>query len=148
MKSMFAANTLEADEIVVTYVLEAGSGVVATTYDARAGTDIEVDAALGKGTITVAKVGGHLKVVSQRGSQTVATAVQGKPLTPVYRALALRSNRHWWTFWKSWLDVQPVIATRSFGREANEPGDILGDRPSLALPESEAEDGSPSDIRG
>lgn len=141
MNSMFAANTLELDEVVVTYVLEAGSGVVATTYDAQAGTDIEVDTALGQGAITVAKIGGHLKVVSQRGSQTVATADQGKPLTPVYRALALRSNRHWWTFWNSWLEVQPLVRTRGWGGEATESGDILGDRPSLALPKGETDHG-------
>jgi hypothetical protein len=138
MNSMFAANTLEPDEIVATYVLEADSGVVATTYDARAGTDIEVDATLGNCAITVAKIGGHLKIVSQRGSQTIATAEQGRPLTPVYRALALRSNRHWWTFWRSWLEVKPVIPTRSHGGEVTAPGDILEDRPSLALPKGEA----------
>ena len=148
MSSMFAANTLEPDEIVVTYVLEAGSGVVATTYDAQAGTDIEVDAAIGNGAITVANVGGLLKVVSQHGSQTIATAERGKPLTPVYRALALRSNRHWWTFWNSWLEVQPLIPTRGFGGGATEPGDILADRPSLAVPEGETDDGQLSDTRG
>ena len=148
MNSMFAANTLEPDEVVVTYVLEAGSGVVATTYDAQAGTDIEVDATLSKGAITVAKVGGLLTVISQHGSQTVATAERGKPLTPVYRALALRSNRHWWTFWRSWLEVQPVIPTRGLGGKANEPGDILADRPSLALPEGETDGGQLSDTRG
>lgn len=147
MNSMFAANTLEPEEVVVTYVLEAGSGVVATTYDAQAGTDIEVDATLGKGAITVAKVGDLLSVISQHGSQTVATAERGKPLTPVYRALALRSNRHWWTFWRSWLEVQPVIPTRGLGGKATEPGDILADRPSLALPEGETDGGQLSDIR-
>lgn len=45
MNSMLGANTLEPDEVVVTYVLEAGSGVVATTYDVQAGADIEVDGA-------------------------------------------------------------------------------------------------------
>lgn len=137
MNSMLAADTLEPDEVVVTYVLEAGSGVVATTYDAQAGTDIEFDAALGQSAITVAKIGGHLKVVSQRGSQTVATAEEGKPLTPVYRALGLRSNRHWWTFWNSWLEVQPLVPTRGLDAEATEWDDILGDRPSLALPKGE-----------
>lgn len=137
MNSMVAANTLEPDEVVVTYVLEAGSGVVATTYDARGATDTEVDATLGNGAITIAKIGGHLKVVSQRGSQTIATAEQDRLLTPVYRALALRSNRHWWTFWRSWLEVQPVIPTRRGGGEVTEPGDILHSSPSLALPEGE-----------
>jgi hypothetical protein len=141
MKSMLAANTLEPDEVVVTYVLEAGSGVVATTYNARAGTDIEVDTTLGNCVITVARIGGHLKIVSQSGSQTIAAAEQDRPLTPVYRALALRSNRHWWTFWRSWLEVQPVIPTRSRGGNVTVPGDILGDRPSLALPEGEADSG-------
>jgi hypothetical protein len=141
MKSMLAANTLEPDEVVVTYVLEAGSGVVATTYNARTGTDIEVDETLGNSVITVARMGGHLKIVSQSGSQTIAAAEEDRPLTPVYRALALRSNRHWWTFWRSWLEVQPVIPTLSRGGHVTAPGDILGDRPSLALPEGEADGG-------
>jgi hypothetical protein len=140
MASMLAAETLHPDEVVVTYVKEAGSGVVATTYDAQAGLDVEVDATVGKGALRIASVGGHLKVVSQLGSQTVVTADQGKPLTPVYRALAFRRNRRWWSFWNSWLEIKPVIPTRSFGIELADPDDILPARPSRAVRMGATED--------
>lgn len=139
MKSMLATGGLDPDEVVVTYVKQASSGVVATTYDAQQGADIKIDAALGGGALTIANVGGYLKVVSQRSSQTVVSAEPGKPLTPVYRALVFRHNRHWWSFWRSWLDVQSVIPTRNFF-DAPEPDAILADRPSLAIPDGEADD--------
>lgn len=133
MASMLAAETLHPDEVVVTYVKEVGSGVAATTYDAQSGLDVEVDAELGKGALTIASVNGHLKVVSQLGSQTVVTAGEGKPLTPMYRALAFRRNRRWWSFWNTWLEIKSLIPTRpSFGIELTHPDDILPARPSFA----------------
>ena len=148
MTAMLNEGQLAEDEVVVTYVKEARSGVVATTYDARRGADVDVSAALGSGAIQIARIGGHLKVTSQHGSQTVVTAGEGRPLTPVYRALALRRNRRWWSFWRSWLEVQSVIPARSFGPGTADPGGILGDRPSLAIPRGEAGDDQASSIRG
>ena len=134
MNTMLAAGTLNPDEVVVTYVKAADSGVVATNYDASRGVDIEIDAAVGQGVLQVARVGSHLKIISQRGSQTVVTAQQDRPLTPVYRALTFRHNRNWWSFWHSWLEVSALIPTRSFGVELADPNDILPGLPSRAVP--------------
>ena len=137
MRSMLAAGTLQPDEIVVTYVLEARSGVVATTYDAQKGTDIEVNAAVGKGAIQVANVGGHLKVVCATRFPNYRLGSRRKTPTPVYRALAFRSNRNWWSFWRRALELESVIPTQSFADQDREPTDILAGRPSLAVPEGD-----------
>lgn len=139
MKTLRDAGRLADDEVVVTYVKEAGSGVVATSFDATTGTDDSARAWLNLGTMSVARVGGQLKVVAQRGAQTVVTAEPDRPLTPVYRALAFQRNRAWWSFWRSSLQLRPVIPVRSFGDDEPEPGAILGDRPSLAVPRGQAD---------
>jgi hypothetical protein len=137
MTSMLNERKLDENEVIVTYVKQAGSGVVATTYNVESGADVDIEVGLGQGLIRVAEIDGHLKVVAQRGSQTVAVAEPGKPLTPVYRALALHRNRNWWSFWRSSLDVQPIIPVRSFGDGAHDSHVILPDRPSLAIPMGE-----------
>ena len=136
MTTMLQGGQLAEDEVVVTYVKQVASGVVATAYAADAGSGVAADVGLGQGTIRVGKVGGHLKIVSQRGSHTVVAAEPGKPLRPVYRALAFHRNRDWWSFWRSELEVQSVIPTLSFGDddEDSAPYAILSDRPSQALP--------------
>lgn len=137
MQSLLASGKIAPDEVVVTYVIEARSGVVATSYTAERDTNVKVSAEIGQGAIKVANVGGHLQVVSQQGSQTFASAVPGTPLTPMYRALAFRSNRKWWSFWRSTLGIASVVDTRSFGDE--DPTDVLTARPSRAVPESDNE---------
>jgi len=136
MTTMLDCGQMAEDEIIVTYVKQVASGIVATAYDVDTGANVAADVGIGQGTIRVGKVGGHLKIVSQRGSQTVVAAEPGKPLTPVYRALTFRRNRDWWSFWRSELEVQSLIPTRSFGDddEDSAPHAILSDRPSQALP--------------
>jgi hypothetical protein len=147
MSSMLEDGSLQTDEVVVTYVLEARSGVVATTYDAQAGSDAHAGVAIGPGALTVANVDGHLRVVSQRSSQTVAQAERGRPLTPVYRALVLHRNRPWWRFWRTTLEIQPGFGVKTFADDAVADDLILGDRPSLAVPAGQS-DGQSADIRG
>ena len=65
MSAMLRTGTLDPDEVVVTYVMTASSGLVATTYDASRGVDVDADASLGHGVLKVARVGGHLEVVAQ-----------------------------------------------------------------------------------
>ena len=139
MRTLLDAGRIADDEVVVTYVKKAVSGVIATSFDGTRGTDDSVSAGLNLGTMSLARIGGRLKVVAQRGSQTVVTAEPGRPLTPVYRALAFRRNRAWWSFWRSSLELRPVIPVRSFAGDESEPGAILGDRPSLAVPRGQAD---------
>jgi hypothetical protein len=103
--------------------------------------DFEGAEPLADGVLKVARVGGHLEAVAQHGSQTVVTAEESRPLTPVYRALAFRRNRRWWSFWHSWLEVRPVIPTRSFAFDLADPDDILPGLPSRAVPAALDEDG-------
>jgi hypothetical protein len=130
MSRLLEAGRIDEDEVVVTYVKEAASGVIATTYDAQTGGDVDVNAALGSGVLTVAKVGGHLGVTSAKQSQTVVTAEPGKPLTPMYRALVFRRNRNWWSFWRSQIEIGSALPSRSF--ESADPGPIAASRPSMA----------------
>jgi hypothetical protein len=139
MKTLLAAGKIADDEVVVTYVKEAGSGVVAASFDGTKGTDDSASAGLNLGTMSLARVGGRLKVVARHGAQTVVTAEPGRPLTPVYRALAFQRNRAWWSFWRSSLELRPVIPTRSFGDDEPRLDAILGDRPSLAVPRGQAD---------
>jgi hypothetical protein len=136
MTVMLADGKLEPNEIVVAYVKQAASGVIATSHNAESDVRGSVDAGLG-GVIEVAKVGGRLQVVRQRGSQTTTVAEPGKPLTPMYRALAFHRNRAWWSFWRSTLEIRSTIAVRSFADPADDVHKILSDRPSLAVPRGE-----------
>jgi hypothetical protein len=132
MKRLVEDHKLDEDEVVVTWVILAASGVVMTTYDTKEGADADLRTELGKGNLTIANVNGQLKVVSLLTSQTVATAEPNRPLTPMYRALVLRRNRNWWSFWKSWLEPRPGIPTQQQLGPKDEDA-ILGGPPSYAL---------------
>jgi hypothetical protein len=112
MWQLFDSRAIEQDEVVVTYVKEARSGVIATTYDAKAKTDVDVTAHPGAGSVTLARVGGLLQVASVRSSQTVVTAEPNRSLTPMYRALVFARNRNWWTFWRSHIAIGNAVPTR------------------------------------
>ena len=137
MQDLLRRNRIDEDEVVVTYIKEAVSGVIATTYDAGASRDVDVSAQLGSGTVTLSRVGGLLKVASIKSSQTVVTAGPGRPLTPMYRALVFAQNRHWWSFWRSYIAIGSAIPTRKRGSGSNQDL-IAAARPSLARPAAES----------
>jgi hypothetical protein len=139
MQKLLGEGKIAEDEVVVTYVKEAASGVIATTYDADAGVDVQVDAKLGKGKLTVAKIGGRLKVTQLQSSQTVAVAEPGRALTPMYRALVFRRNRDWWAFWRTYIEIGSAIPTRHFGPRGSDNESIAAARPSMV-------DGVPDDV--
>jgi hypothetical protein len=129
MSALRTTDEIDEDEIIVTWVREARIGVIATTCDSDAGGDMGIDAKAGPATITIANVAGHLTVASHHDAQTVAEAAEGRPLTPMYRALVFKRNHHWWSFWRSWLEIGSGIRTR----DASEGGDdlVASSRPSL-----------------
>ena len=129
MRSLHAEGRIDEDEVVVTYVKSADSGVVATTFDAEKGVDVAIDARLGTGVLTLAKVGGQFQLASLKSSNTVVTAQVGRPLTPMYRALVFRHNRRWWSFWGTQLEIGSAIPSRHFGGPEDDL--IAPSRPSL-----------------
>jgi hypothetical protein len=132
MMGLLEAEEIEVDEIVVSHVKEARSGVIATTHSAEKSAGADVAAQAGGAAISLARVGGLLKVTAANSSQTVVAASQDRPLTPMYRALVFRHNREWWPFWRSYIDIGSAIP--AMRRSHSEDAMIAAARPSLARP--------------
>lgn len=132
MMRLLEAQEIDTDEIVVSYVKEARSGVIATTHSAGKSAEADVAGQASGAAITLARVGGQLKVTAANSSQTVVAAGPNRPLTPMYRALVFRHNRDWWSFWRSHIDIGSAIPAKR--RSRSEDAMIAAARPSLARP--------------
>jgi hypothetical protein len=132
MMRLLVAKEIDEDEIVVSYVKEARSGVIATTHNADRSAEADVAGQASGAAITLARVGGLLKVTASNSSHTVVAAGHDRPLTPMYRALVFRRNRDWWPFWQSYIDIGSAIPAKR--RSRSEDAMIAAARPSLARP--------------
>ncbi len=129
MRRLREEQLIDDDEVVVTWVKEARSGVIASTYDAEKGADAALNAEVGQGQLTIAKIDGKLRVARLTSSQTVAEAEDGKPLTPMYRALVFKRNAPWWKFWSKQLEIRSATPGRTFAPPGMDDG-ILPAQPS------------------
>ena len=131
MRHLAQQGTLGEHEVVVTWVLSAESGVVMSTHSNASAGHGALTAQIGPGSVRIANVDGHLTVITTTGSQTLAQAAPGVPLTPMYRVLVLRRNRQWWSFWRSHLEPRPGVPVQRMGTEGSD--DIIGGSFSAAL---------------
>ncbi|HEX7290987.1 MAG TPA: hypothetical protein VF250_07665 [Conexibacter sp.] len=147
METMLQKGLIDLDEVVVTYVLEAKSGIVATSSERELAGDATVEAGVGFSEFKLGKVRGRLAIVSGESSDTIAVAERNRPLTPMYRVLFFRGSRPWWHFWKKVYSVEALIeastslrASRGIRATLAPPQEATGavsgsSRPSLALAE-------------
>lgn len=106
--------------------------MIATTHNADRSAEADVAGQASGAAITLARVGGLLKVIASNSSHTVVAAGHYRPMTPMYRALVFRRNRDWWPFWQSYIDIGSAIPAKR--RSRSEDAMIAAARPSLARP--------------
>jgi hypothetical protein len=92
METMLAKGFIEVDEVVVTYVRRAQSGIVAASSEKATAIEGEAGADLGLTEFKLGKVKGKLSIVQGQTSDTIVEGEQGRPLTPMYRALFFRAS--------------------------------------------------------
>lgn len=107
MEAMRQRGLIELDEVLVTYVLEAGSGIVAASSSKETGGGSELE--LGLTEFQLGKIEGRLAITSGETSETVVEAKKGRPLTPMYRVLFFRGSRNWWNFWKKHYTIEALL---------------------------------------
>jgi len=107
MEAMQQRGLIELDEVLVTYVLEAQSGVVAASSSKETGGGSELE--LGLTEFELGKVEGRLAITSGETSDTLVEATKGRPLTPMYRVLFFRGSRNWWNFWKKHYTIEALL---------------------------------------
>jgi hypothetical protein len=109
METLRRAGKIDLDEIVVTYVLESKSGLVAASSSSDKAGEAEGGVGFGVSRLELAKVKGKLAISAGDVSDTTAVAKPREPLTPMYRALCFRGSRAWWHFWKKIYSAEALI---------------------------------------
>jgi hypothetical protein len=115
MEEMLRNNQMYLDEVLVTYVHGAGSGVVAASDERAADAEGETDLSFTE--FELAKVGGRIAIASGHASNTLVQAEKGRPLTPMYRVLFFRRSSPWFAFWKKEYTVEALLRSVSSLRE-------------------------------
>jgi hypothetical protein len=138
MQELREREQIDLDEVVVTYVLEAGSGFVAATSSSETSGEAGAGVGIGFSKFELGKVNGKLVIVSGKTSETVSVADEERPLTPMYRALVFRGSRRWWHFWKTKYTVDALIeasaSLRIMGRRGGSRLAISGADAAYAIP--------------
>lgn len=109
MSAMRQSGLIDLDEVVITYVMEAASGVVAATSGDLGVVDGAVAGDLGVSKMKLVKLNGKLALSSSGSSETVAVAQRDTPLTPMYRAMSFRADRSWRKFWRKYYTVESLV---------------------------------------
>lgn len=109
MSEMRLQGRLELDEVVVTQVLIAKSGIVASSSAKDFGGSAGADAGVGVTELTLGTANGHIVIQNEKTSDTIRQAKRGHPLTPMYRALFFLGSRNWPRFWQKTLTVEDLV---------------------------------------
>jgi hypothetical protein len=109
MRELLAQGRIELDEVVVTHVLQAKSGIVAASSAQETQVGASAGADLGVTEFKIAKVKGNLEIASGKTTDTISYATRGRPLTPMYRALFFRGSREWPRFWRRLVSIDQLI---------------------------------------
>lgn len=79
---------IEPDQVIITHITRAGSGVIAMSSSSGAEVQLKTDATVGKGTVKLADVKGKLELVTSTETEFVSVPRGRSGATPLYRMLA------------------------------------------------------------
>lgn len=86
---------LKADQVVVTHVRRAGSGVIAMASTEGAEVQLKTDVSIGKGRLSIADVKGKLELVTSTDTEFVSIPRGRSGTTPLFRMLRYHVPSPW-----------------------------------------------------